>query len=194
MKKLLFGAIGVILSFFPSPSMAGQCPRGQYWQTTTSSCASCGAHATSCIEMLLEAEHCMNTTGKDISLPTALSCENGYYNQGYNTGEDFTNCNGKMTASRATRQRCESCPAGCSKCWGKNGCTACYSGYTLQYNEKTKNGKCIPANCAEWDNSGICTKCNSGYVLKNGICNISPVISCPDDMQLSADGCCCIPQ
>ncbi len=192
MKKLLFGAIGAVLSLFPPPSTAGQCGRGQYWQTTTSSCASCGAHAVNCMEMILEADHCMNTTGSDISLPTVLFCAAGYYNVGYNTADDVANCN-NSTTGRATRQRCDPCPSGCSSCSSSSTCTACEDGYTLQ------NGKCVekvacPANCAECSNSGTCTKCDSGYKLKNGACEAGSVISCPDDMRLSADGCCCVSQ
>ncbi len=82
------------------------------------------------------------------------------------------------------------CPSNCSSCSSSSTCTACKSGYTL------KNGQCVkpcPANCAQCNSSGSCTKCNGGYKLKNGVCEAGSVISCPDDMKLSADGCCCMP-
>ncbi|GEM_PF-1356768 len=81
------------------------------------------------------------------------------------------------------------CPAHCSSCSSSSTCTQCDSGYTL------KNGQCVkpcPANCSECNSSGVCTQCNSGYKLKDGACEVGSVISCPDDMKLSADGCCCI--
>ncbi len=122
------------------------------------------------------------------STPSCDSCLNNYkLKRGTTSSFDGT------ASSSVSFYRCEretiTCPSNCSSCPSSSICTACKSGYTL------KNGSCVkpcPANCAECNSSGTCTKCNSGYKLKDGTCKVGSVISCPDDMKLSADGCCCI--
>ena len=141
--------------------------------------------------------------------PTDYRCEvNAYYEDGTTLtrtkkgcGEEFYGC---RTCNRKGCTECSSgytlttygkcvldCPTNCSSCSSSSTCTACDYGYTLQNGQCVKKVAC-PANCAQCDSSGSCTKCNSGYKLKNGACEAGSVISCPDDMKLSADGCCCI--
>ncbi len=91
------------------------------------------------------------------------------------------------------------------------GSTACKSGYTLgKHYAMVNGGTCykIVEHCTDY--SGVqnspkkqCVECESGYSLQDGDCvaddagnsetAIGTVISCPDDMKLSADGCCCVP-
>lgn len=140
--------------------------------------------------------------------PWDYSCEvRGYYEDGTTLDYAIKHCSEEFVGCQSCdRRKCitcmegytlqygrcnPNCPANCSKCWTPLTCEACNDGYTLE------NGKCVkkvtcPANCATCDSSGVCTKCNGGYKLKNGACEAGSVISCPDDMKLSADGCCCI--
>ena len=92
---------------------------------------------------------------------------------------------------------CVACSANCQKCAVENGvykCLVCRDSYTLTADKTScvKQPAC-PSNCSECNSSGVCTKCNNGYKLKNGTCEAGSVIFCPDDMKLSADGCCCMP-
>lgn len=79
--------------------------------------------------------------------------------------------------------------------------TGRYSGW----NASISCGDVIP-NCDQCNGTLVCSKCDSGYVLQDGKCvdaadssasdddsgKTGTVISCPDDMELSADGCCCL--
>ena len=75
--------------------------------------------------------------------------------------------------------------------------TGRYSGW----NASISCGNVIP-NCDQCNGTLVCSKCDSGYVLQDGKCvdaadssgKTGTVISCPDDMELSADGCCCLPK
>ena len=140
--------------------------------------------------------------------PFYYSCEvRGYYEDGTTLAYGIKDCGEKfLYCQSCNRKKCTICllgftlqdnkcvrevvcPSNCLSCSSSSTCTACKSGYTL------KNGQCVkpcPANCATCDSSGVCTKCNGGYKLKNGACEAGSVISCPDDMTLSADGCCCV--
>ncbi len=103
-----------------------------------------------------------------------------------------TMCNSGYTLENGQCVEEVACPADCVKCDSSGFCTQCDSGYTLENGQCVKKAAC-PANCAQCNSSGVCTKCNGGYKLKNGACEAGSVISCPDDMKLSADGCCCMP-
>ena len=75
--------------------------------------------------------------------------------------------------------------------------TGRYSGW----NASISCDQVIP-NCDQCNGTLVCSKCDSGYVLQDGKCvdaadssgKTGTVISCPDDMELSADGCCCLPK
>ena len=89
--------------------------------------------------------------------------------------------------------------------------TECKYGYTLGKNKQTSAGyTCykIVEHCTDYSGERNspkkqCVECDSGYSLQDGDCVaddagnsgtvIGTVISCPDDMRLSADGCCCVP-
>lgn len=102
-----------------------------------------------------------------------------------------------------TSDSCDSCEIGYEL---KKSTTANYDGssYTsIPYYSCERKSVSCPANCSSCSSSSTCTACKSGYTLKNGACvaknsgsgdsgKTGTVISCPDDMRLSADGCCCI--
>ena len=110
---------------------------------------------------------------------------------------------GKTWLIYSTIDSCDSCEIGYEL---KKSTTGSYDGSTYTsipyYNCERKSVTC-PANCSSCSSSSTCTACKSGYTLKNGACVVKnsgsgnsgktgTVISCPDDMRLSADGCCCI--
>ena len=207
MKKtlLIFG----LFLLFATEAKALSCPSGQYFVANASCgeipdelgdrCVSCPDGCTSCspIRFWTTCQAWDATNHQTIysytydTTATCNACESGYELKSYSmsgydgtTSTPFTGYDCKRKASSSP-----SCPANCSSCSSSSTCTACKSGYTL------KNGQCVkpcPANCSKCDSSGSCTQCNGGYKLKNGACEAGSVISCPDDMRLSADGCCCI--
>lgn len=187
MKKtlLIFG----LFLLFATEAKALSCPSGQYFVAAApcgelpdklgDRCVSCPDGCTSCSPIRYWTtcqawdaanyqtiySHSYETTS------TCDACESGYELKSYSmsgydgtTSTPFTGYDCKRKASSSV-----TCPANCSSCSSSSTCTACKSGYTL------KNGACVVKNSG----SG-----NSG---KTGT-----VISCPDDMRLSADGCCCI--
>ena len=188
MKKylLMFG----LFLLFASNAQALSCGPGTYLNVSTCGsgfeqcnlcpygCSTCsGVSSTDSCQYWDQEQGKVIKTTATFTLGTCNSCDGGFELTRHANG--FYSCERKSIT----------CPSNCSSCSSSSTCTACKSGYTL------KNGQCVkpcPANCATCDSSGVCTKCNGGYKLKNGACEAGSVISCPDDMRLSADGCCCI--
>ncbi len=181
---LLFAAQVQALSCGPGTYLAvSTCGSGmEQCNLCPSGCSSCsGISGTSSCQYWDQEQGKVITTTATSTYGSCNSCDSGYELK-------------KYTSGGVPLYLCEretiTCPSNCSSCSSSSTCTACKSGYTL------KNGQCVkpcPANCAQCDSSGVCTKCNSGYKLKDGACEAGSVISCPDDMKLSADGCCCMP-
>lgn len=119
------------------------------------------------------------------------------------------------------KQQYVSCREGCEHCYessflSNNGittsyyiqCDLCSTGYELQtdyiaagtYHGRLSWTSCepvktvCPANCSACSSSSVCTACGNGYTLSGGQCieKIQSVESCPQDMKLSSDGCCCL--
>ena len=207
MKRFLL--IFSLFLLFAAEAKALSCSSGQYYSAAYSCgdnsgfsaerCVSCPSGCSSCsvVRYWTTCQYWDKEKGEihsyaNSTLGSCDSCNSGYelkkattssYDGSSYTSISYYSCERKTTAS-------VTCPANCSACSSSSVCTACKSGYTL------KNGKCVkpcPANCSECDSSGFCTQCNGGDKLKNGACEAGSVISCPDDMRLSADGCCCIP-
>lgn len=81
------------------------------------------------------------------SLSTVLTCATGYY---------------------SSSSFCGSCPLYCSTCMNATYCTACNSGYFLQY----QNSVCTACNtCATCSGTASnCTSCSNGYYLSSSSC------------------------
>ena len=79
--------------------------------------------------------------------------------------------------------------------------TNCITGWTAYIQCRS-----LMPNCKVCDGTLVCSECDENYVLQDGECvwaggdstsddsgKKGTVISCPEDMKLSADGCCCVP-
>lgn len=78
-------------------------------------------------------------------------------------------------------------------------CWSCEDGYAPSLPDRRECVPCKDKNAEVCKDGGSTTVfCKTGYTLKEGVCKddnsqkLGSVISCPDDMRLSADGCCCL--
>ncbi len=188
MKRFLW--ISGLFLLFTTQAKALSCGSGQYYAAAYSCgeksdysaerCVSCPTGCSSCSGVRYWGTCQYRDKEKDetvrsyanSTLGSCNSCEAGYelkkattssYDGSTSTSISYYKCERKTTASIT-------CPSNCSACSSSSTCTACKSGYTLQ------NGKCVAVDSGSGDSG------------KTGT-----VISCPDDMKLSADGCCCMP-
>ena len=180
MKRFLL--IFSLFLLFAAEAKALSCSSGQYY----SAAYSCGDNSG------FSAERC-------VSCPSGCSsCSGVRY---WTTCQYWDKEKGEIRSyTNSTLGSCDSCNSGYEL---KKATTSSYDGssYTsISYyrceRETTASVTC-PANCSACSSS-VCTACKSGYTLKNGKCvtvdsgKTGTVISCPDDMKLSADGCCCV--
>lgn len=179
MKILLFY---LVIFIFPNSAKALTCISGFYLREGTETGVYCARKGS---EICQEERAC--GTHEMYNPPTGqcqecssieYSCSLGSYNENRIIGWSSSSCSSVIK--------------GCSYCNGKE-CTSCKSDYTLS------NGQCIekitcPANCSACSSSSVCTACGNGYTLSGGQCieKIQSVESCPQDMKLSSDGCCCL--
>lgn len=137
-----------------------------------------GPHCGTC--KVSNANKCWNCGPTGNVNKTCVKCYSGYYYKGNNT----------------TEGECATCPSGAT-CDGVSA-PVCNTGYTLS--GSTASGyictkiTCNIANCSSCSSTNVCETCAQGYTLVNGACVLKNTISgnCPDFMQKSSDGCCCV--
>lgn len=126
--------------------------------------------------------YCSTVTGNDLC--RACSWGSG--------GATCTACMAGYTlAHYGTPGTCSPCRyEGCLNCDNDiNSCSECAQGYSLG-----GDGICYSLceeNCSLCS-AGRCSQCKNGYKLLNGKCVSNSVVSCPEGLVKSVDGCCCL--
>eukprot|EP00347_Sterkiella_histriomuscorum_P002038 403369714 len=156
--------------------ISSDCPRGQYFDATTSTCKTCLDPCTSCT----------NTT-------FCLYCDPGfkYIDDGFGKCIKETDpCPSGTFQDPSGLVVCKSCPAGCDTCSSSTQCTKCQNNYLLYGGqcllEQCPSGTYIETDdksCVDCDDSNCiactyfeCLLCKSGTYLDNQKC----VTKCPD--------------